>query len=82
MKTIVQQKEKIALTQKDAIKKERELSLKLRQAIQKLNMKIQIQQTNPGTHNSGGLAAVSAPASSTTMSGSASKKSTFTNANK
>lgn len=47
MKTIVQQKEKIAQTQKDALKKERELSLKLRQAIQKLNFKIQMQQTNP-----------------------------------
>ena len=82
MKTIVQQKEKIALTQKDAIKKERELSLKLRQAIQKLNMKIQIQQTNPGTHNSGGLAAVSAPSSSNPIGGSASKKSTATNAYK
>lgn len=45
MKTIVQQKEKIAQTQKDAISKERELSLKLRQAIQKLNLKIQMQQT-------------------------------------
>ena len=41
MKTIVQQKEKIAQTQKDALKKERELSLQLRQAIQKLNLKIQ-----------------------------------------
>jgi hypothetical protein len=30
MKSIVEQKEKIAMTQKDALKKERELSLKLR----------------------------------------------------
>jgi len=45
-------------------------------------MKIQIQQTNPGTHNSGGLTAVSAPASSIAMGGSASKKSTTANANK
>jgi hypothetical protein len=38
MKTIVQQKEKIALTQKEALKKEREISLELRQAINKLNL--------------------------------------------
>jgi hypothetical protein len=42
IKTIVQQKEKIVQNQKDTLKKERELSLKLRQAIQKLNLKIQM----------------------------------------
>ena len=41
MKTIVQQREKIAQTQKDQLKKERELSLKLRKAIEKLNLRVQ-----------------------------------------
>ena len=42
MKTIVQQKEKIAQTQKEALKKEREISLELRQAINKLNLQTQL----------------------------------------
>ena len=81
MKTIVQKKEKIALNQKDAIKKESELSLKLRQVIQKLNMKIQIQQTNHPVSSMQGFATLSAPATTTAMggNGSASKKNAASN---
>ena len=38
---MVKQKEKVAINQREAIKKERELSSKLRQAISKLNIKVQ-----------------------------------------
>lgn len=41
MKSMIEQKEKVASNQREAIKRERELSTKLRQAIAKLNVKMQ-----------------------------------------
>jgi len=41
LKNMITQKERVASSQKEALKKERELSVKLRQAIQKINFKQQ-----------------------------------------
>ncbi|CDW80340.1 UNKNOWN [Stylonychia lemnae] len=47
LRSMISQKEKVAVTQKEALKKERELSQKLRQAIQKINFKVQTQAKQP-----------------------------------
>lgn len=44
LKSMVEHKERVASTQNEALKREREISLRLRQAILQMNIKVQQQQ--------------------------------------
>lgn len=47
MKSMIEQKDRVIFNQKETIKKERELSNKLRLAMAKLNIKMQVTSIKP-----------------------------------